>query len=198
MYETWHLTRQRADGEDAFSATHERGKKKQAPKGSDALDLGIVFLENAYRCVKEEGRFGIVISNSIASIIHGVIFHPRDGSMTRGIFLGCFLGYLRKVGIVDAIGAGGSGGSLAIGYLDQVPFPRFPVEVQEDIARLYHNPLPPPSAQATLANFIQWHREWNLGLGICELDKEMKALQQTLAAVQEEIIEGKTVNLPFA
>jgi len=69
MYETWHLTRQTAAAEDAFAAKHERGKKKvAASKGSDALDLGIVFLENAYRCVKEEGRFGIVVSNSIASI----------------------------------------------------------------------------------------------------------------------------------
>ncbi|MCX6901863.1 MAG: N-6 DNA methylase [Verrucomicrobia bacterium] len=68
MYETWHLTRQKADEKDAFGATHEREKKKPAAKGSDALDLGIVFLENAYRCVKEDGRFGIVLSNSIASI----------------------------------------------------------------------------------------------------------------------------------
>ena len=68
MYETWHLTRQKADAEDAPGTTHEGGKKKPATKGSDALDLGIVFLENAYRCVKEDGRFGIVLSNSIASI----------------------------------------------------------------------------------------------------------------------------------
>jgi type I restriction enzyme M protein len=69
MYETWHLTRQRAGDEDAFGATHERGKKKPAAtKGSDALDLGIVFLENAYRSLKENGRLGIVVSNSIASI----------------------------------------------------------------------------------------------------------------------------------
>jgi type I restriction enzyme M protein len=69
MYETWHLTRQTAAAEDAFAAKHERGKNKpKTAKGSDALDLGIVFLENAYRCVKENGRFGIVLSNSIASI----------------------------------------------------------------------------------------------------------------------------------
>jgi type I restriction enzyme M protein len=69
MYETWHLTRQTAEMEDSFAAKHERGKKKPASsKGSDALDLGIVFLENAYRCLKENGRFGIVLSNSIASI----------------------------------------------------------------------------------------------------------------------------------
>ncbi|HUT60475.1 MAG TPA: N-6 DNA methylase, partial [Phycisphaerae bacterium] len=34
----------------------------------DSIDLGVVFLENAYRCLKEEGRLGIVLSNSIASI----------------------------------------------------------------------------------------------------------------------------------
>ena len=44
MYETWEL----AEG--------------------DKIDLGVVFLENAYRILKPEGRLGIVLSNSIASI----------------------------------------------------------------------------------------------------------------------------------
>lgn len=35
MYETWHITRQRAEAEDASVATHQRGKKKAAAKGSD-------------------------------------------------------------------------------------------------------------------------------------------------------------------
>lgn len=34
----------------------------------DTLDLGVVFLENAYRSLKVDGRLGIVLSNSIASI----------------------------------------------------------------------------------------------------------------------------------
>jgi type I restriction enzyme M protein len=69
MYETWHLTRQVVDEEDASEAKHARGKKgKPKAKGSDALDLGIVFLENAYHSLKENGRLGIVLSNSIASI----------------------------------------------------------------------------------------------------------------------------------
>ena len=45
MYETWNLI----------------------PKAK-SIDLGIIFLENAYRSLKEEGRLGIVLSNSIASI----------------------------------------------------------------------------------------------------------------------------------
>ena len=35
---------------------------------SGKIDLGVIFLENAYRSLKEEGRLGIVLSNSIASI----------------------------------------------------------------------------------------------------------------------------------
>lgn len=45
MYETWNLS-----------------------GGGDNIDLGVVFLENAYQILKPEGRFGIVLSNSIASI----------------------------------------------------------------------------------------------------------------------------------
>ena len=36
--------------------------------GGKRLDKGIVFLENAYRILKDNGRMGIVLSNSIASI----------------------------------------------------------------------------------------------------------------------------------
>ena len=45
MYETWNLS-----------------------GGGNNTDLGVVFLENAYHCLKEEGRLGIVLSNSICSI----------------------------------------------------------------------------------------------------------------------------------
>jgi len=69
MYETWHLTRQVVDQEDTTDAKHKRSKKgKTKAKGSDALDLGVVFLENAYHSLRDGGRLGIVLSNSIASI----------------------------------------------------------------------------------------------------------------------------------
>lgn len=44
MYETWNI----GDG--------------------DSIDLGIVFLENAYHILKPKGRLGIVLSNSLASV----------------------------------------------------------------------------------------------------------------------------------
>ncbi|MFA6923354.1 MAG: N-6 DNA methylase [Bacteroidales bacterium] len=45
MYELWHIGRT-----------------------GNSIDLGLVFLENAYRILKDNGRLGIVLSNSIASI----------------------------------------------------------------------------------------------------------------------------------
>ncbi len=36
--------------------------------GQNKIDLGVIFLENAYRILRENGRLGIVLSNSIASI----------------------------------------------------------------------------------------------------------------------------------
>jgi type I restriction enzyme M protein len=60
-YELWHLYSNK--GEELVE-----GKKKKAEKQASKIDLGIVFLENAYRILKENGRMGIVISNSIASI----------------------------------------------------------------------------------------------------------------------------------
>jgi type I restriction enzyme M protein len=69
LYETWHLTRQVTDDDEAKEAKHMRGKSRPVmSRGSEALDLGIIFLENAYRVLKDEGRLGIVLSNSIASI----------------------------------------------------------------------------------------------------------------------------------
>lgn len=44
------------------------GKKGSKTKNASKIDLGVVFLENAYRILKENGRLGIVLSNSIASI----------------------------------------------------------------------------------------------------------------------------------
>jgi type I restriction enzyme M protein len=37
-------------------------------RSGDWMDLGLIFLENAYRILKDNGRLGIVVSNSIASI----------------------------------------------------------------------------------------------------------------------------------
>jgi type I restriction enzyme M protein len=37
-------------------------------KANDWIDLGVIFLENAYQVLKENGRLGIVLSNSLGSV----------------------------------------------------------------------------------------------------------------------------------
>lgn len=68
MYETWHLTRLKSELDQSMKAKPKKEKSAASAKGSDALDLGVIFLENAYRVLKPNGRLGIVLSNSIASI----------------------------------------------------------------------------------------------------------------------------------
>jgi hypothetical protein len=60
-----------------------------------------------------------------------------------------------------------------MGYFHLVPFPKFCDDKQAEIARLYHNPVPPPQDATTLETFVHWHRRWNADLGIWELDREM-------------------------
>jgi hypothetical protein len=126
--------------------------------------------------------------------IHGIIFHRDGDDATEGIFLCCFLGYLRNIGLIDAIGAGGAGGSLAVGYFSQVPFPKFPKDKKGQIARLYHQRQPVSDTILDVKDLVTWHRRRNASLGICELDSEMKILQRQLFSIQDCIInDGEVV-----
>ena len=65
-YELWHLYGQRGINPKECEAIVKTKSNKK--KNVSKIDLGVVFLENAYRVLKENGRMGIVLSNSIASI----------------------------------------------------------------------------------------------------------------------------------
>jgi type I restriction enzyme M protein len=56
LYETW------------SEVLAKRDKKDRIIGYPESIDLGIIFLENAYKSLKEEGRMAIILSNSIASI----------------------------------------------------------------------------------------------------------------------------------
>lgn len=150
--------------------------------GCEATWRSVVIIDPPHRCTTN---------------FHGTILCWDGASLDSVIWLHTLLGYMRNEGVLKYIAVGGQGGHLSPEYFDYIPIPNFPGVVRKSIARLYHNPAPRPARKLTLANFVAWHRDWNDNLGIWELDREMKALQQTLAVVQEEIIEGKTVKLPF-
>ena len=92
---------------------------------------------------------------------------------------------------------GGSGGHFSPEYFDFVLISDFPESLRKKIVRLYHHSAAGPVRRLMLSNFVTWHREWNDQLGIVELDREMKVLQSKLAALQTQIIEGRSIRLSF-
>ena len=137
------------------------------------------------------------LSSPTISNIHAITLRSDTMPIYQKVFAGAWLRFLSRWGYTQAIAVGGQGGSLAMGYFRHVLFPKFPDAVQAAIARLYHNPAAAPADAPTLATFTDWHRRWNESLGIWELDREMKSLRRTLAAVQEDIIQGRTVTVPL-
>jgi len=120
-----------------------------------------------------------------------------SGNISRNVFLALFLNYCKQIGIFARLSDTSNGGSFVEGYFSFLPIPKFQDDFQVEMTQLYHHDAPEPPGQPTLDTFVQWHRRWNFDLGIWELDREMKALQHTLSEVQEQIIEGKTVNVPI-
>jgi len=147
----------------------------------------------------EKGRTIVMVDpiERCTTNFHGTVIYWPDSELWQIIFVRCFLAFLREYGVIDWAGVGGSGGHMSPDYFDYLPIPKFPEDKQKDIALLYHHDSPPPRVKPTLDTFVGWHRSWNAGLGILELDREMKALQRTLSEVQEQIIKGKTVKVPL-
>ena len=140
----------------------------------------------------------IDVKENCTTNAHGIYARRSDGNLTKSIFLRCFYDWLDKTGIINLLAVGGNGGHFSPEYFSSLPVPKFPDEIQADIARLYHNPTLAPTTMPTLDDFVEWHRDWNENLGIWELDREMKALQTTLRQVQDQIIRGEMVVVPFA
>lgn len=155
----------------------------------------IVFGEAGF----QKGR-SIVLLDGIENCTtnaHGLYARRTDGDVQKSIFFRCIFNWYRSKRLIDLMAVGGSGGHFSPEYFDYLRIPQFPDKIQSEISQLYHNPTPPPADTPTLNTFVNWHRRWNIGLGIWELDREMKSLQRTLTEVQEQIIQGRTVSIPI-
>ncbi len=155
----------------------------------------IIFGEAGF----QKGRSIVLLDNwpKCTTNAHGLYARRSDGDLQKAIYFRCIFNWYRTMRLIDIMAVGGSGGHFSPEYFDYVRIPKFPEDKQAEIARLYHHVAPQPPVKPTLDTFVDWHRRWNAGLGIWELDREMKALQRTLSVVQEQIIEGKTVKVPL-
>ena len=156
----------------------------------------IVFGEAGF----QKGRSIVLVDafeNSTTNA-HGICARREDGGLVESMFFRCIFNWYRNLGLVDLAAVGGSGGHLSPSYFDDfIHIPIFPDDKKEAITKLYHNAAAPPDVPPTMDTFVEWHRKWNESLGIWELDKEMKRLQDTLVEIQEQIINGEIVKVPL-
>lgn len=63
----WDLPKETIELYETFKGKSDPDKKGNK-KYPNSMDMGVLFLENAYKCLEDGGRMAIVLSNSIASI----------------------------------------------------------------------------------------------------------------------------------
>lgn len=127
--------------------------------------------------------------------IHGITLYQKN--LTLSIFVKCLMDYLAKKEVIDCVKVGGNGGSLAQKYWDIIPFPNFPELKQQEIAKLYHNPIEYPVSKFTLENFLELDNQYNEQAGIYELDKTSKYLKNLLNQAIESVVDDSEVAIKF-
>lgn len=108
------------------------------------------------------------------------------------------LTYLREKGLIDYYGVGGNGGHFAPAYFYLAKIPNFPIEKENQIAKLYHNSASSyQTSNLNLENFVNYDNEFNQEAGIYDLDMSIKYLRKKLDDAIECIINEEEVKIKF-
>lgn len=88
------------------------------------------------------GKTFVICDNELrfTTNFHGIIITPinkKRNNLLNGIFIGAFLYYLKRKGVMDKLSVGGQGGSFAVQYWNKLIFPNFSDEVKQEIASHY-------------------------------------------------------------
>jgi hypothetical protein len=71
---------------------------------------------------------------------HGMIISPNPGvDLSRSIYVGLFLAYLKRIQIFDKISVGGQGGSFASGYWGKIYVPNLPEPIITKLKSFYYS-----------------------------------------------------------
>lgn len=103
------------------------------------------FLEKNDILFSAEGNVGKTFTVCDESLrfttnIHGIIITPinnKEADITNAIFIGTFLNYMKRKGVMDKLSVGGQGGSFAVQYWDILRFPNLSRNILNRIKELY-------------------------------------------------------------
>lgn len=72
---------------------------------------------------------------------HGTIVKPKSKKikLSKSIFMGLYLNFLRSQEVLSRMAVGGNGGSFAVGYWDNIKIPNVDNAFMKKLALLYHN-----------------------------------------------------------
>lgn len=126
------------------------------------------------------------------------IYRVVDYSLVKMIFIQCLLNTSIYRTLCSKMSLGSKMKELKIEQFLQIPFPNFTEQKQQEIAKLYYNPLDYPTAQFTLDNFLELDNQYNEQVGIYELDKTAKILKRILNNAITKIINDEKVDIKFS
>lgn len=147
-----------------------------------------------------EGTFrSFVVLNKAKNMItniHGVVLNQKSNDPTKSIFIKLCLDYYMKKGILKSLSVGGNGGSLAIQYLNDLIFPKFPTHIEKEITKLFHNEdIVFDYSRSNLDGLLEYDSALNEQAGIYELDASLKHLKEKLEEVLDRIANDQEIEI---
>lgn len=172
----------------------------------------VIYLgnENELKCIEEgdlvigaegykKGRSFVVVNDILRTItnIHGLVLKSKNNNLNNSIFIRCFLHYLRNKGVLDQVGAGSNGGSLAKKYLKKINIPIFPDDKEKEIAKYYHNPIKYDNINFNFNNFEELDDNIINNSGILQLDNSIKKMKKKLNNIVKQIAHDNRIKIEF-
>lgn len=143
----------------------------------------------------EKGRSLIIFDeDDVITNIHGITLTHREHDLLESIFVKCFLDYLRKIGLIDIYATGTNGGSIAIPYLKQLPFPIFPKIKKEEIKELYYKEYEYEES-LNLSNFVELDDLMIKNTGIHQLEIQKNLMIEEVDRLRDLIINDEDLIL---
>lgn len=158
--------------------------------------IPVWFLGEKYILFASEGTIGktfIVCDNKMkfTTNIHGTMIYPLDSNtdISKSIFLGLYLNYLRHKGVLAKMSVGANGGSFAVGYWDNIIIPKADEKFQRLVAKEYNN--------ENKLSIIKFDKEKIMNAGIYQLNNFLINCKALLNILCDDIKNDELKDIDF-
>lgn len=136
------------------------------------------------------------VDNTITNI-DNVHISSKKRTLVEKLFLFCFLGYLKEKNILDSIACTGSWAPSFTQYqFSKLKIPDFPESKQQEIAKLYYNPLE-KNKDTNLENYLEREKLRNREVGIFQLNMEIFELREKLEDLVDAVVMERGIEIVF-